>query len=338
MSTDGIADAIQAFQADMNIPESDSAPVEEQSVEEVAPEADVGEDLVEENVTGDAEEVALEEETEEVSDVEEETEPELPSVEYVKADGKKVKIDYEDRDHIKRVYQKYAAQTRYQSERDSYKSQLDELSAQHSKQSEMVNLLNENIEDPAEMYRLFTGGKDIKEQFREWQKEEDNFALLTKSEQKAYLDSKRIAKQQKELDKREAAMNRKVQESSELEDRAKLEQQQALVTNSFEQHRFNEVTDVDEAHKLDKRLWNDIKSRLSEYDSINKEIIDREMKDAAEELRSLLGRRARVEEKKVVKAKKKVAKKAAAKAVAGAPKEEEPGFVGGLAEMMGFKL
>jgi hypothetical protein len=337
MSTDGIADAIAEFQADMNISESDSAPAIEQPAETEAPEADVGEEVVEAQATGDAEEVSLEEETEEVSANEEEAAPALPSVEYVTADGKKVKIDYDDRDHIKRVYQKYAAQTRYQSERDNYKSQLEELSAQHSKQQEMINLLNENIEDPAEMYRLFTGGKDIKEQFREWQKEEDQFALLSKSEQKAYLDAKQLASKQKELDKREAAMNRKVQESAELEDKAKLEQQQALVTSSFESHRFNEITDPDEAYKLDKRLWNDIKSRLSEYDSINKEIIDREMKDAADELRSLLSRRSRVEEKKEVKAKKKVAKKAAAKAAVESPKEE-PGFVGGLADLMGFKF
>ena len=337
MATDGIADAMAAFQADMGISEADSAPEETQPVEEVSAEADV-EDIVESSESGDEQELSLEDESGESEEAsEEESEPALPSVEYVKADGKKVKIDYEDREHIKRVYQKYAAQTRYQTERDNYKTQLEDLKAEHSKQSEMISLLNENIEDPAEMYRLFTGGKDIKEQFREWQKEEDNFALLSKAEQKAYLNAKAIEAKQKELDKREAAMNRKVQESTELEDRAKLEQQQALVTSSFEQYRFNEVTDPDEAYKLDKRLWNDIKSRLSEYETINKEIIAKEMKDAADELRGLLGRRARVEKKEEVKKQKKVAKKAAAKAVEAPNKQQSSSFVDSLADMMGFK-
>lgn len=332
MSNTGIADAMAAFQAEMGIKETDSTPEETQSVETAKAEPDV-EESVESSEMGDEQELSSEEQ---VSSDEEVT-PELPSVEYIKADGKKIKIDYSDRDHIKRVYQKYAAQARYQSERDNYKSQLDELKTEHSKQSELIGLLNEHINDPAEMYRLFTGGKDLKEQFREWQKEEDQFALLSKSEQKAYLDAKKLEAKQRELDKREAAMNRKVQESAELEDRAKLEQQQALVTSAFEQYRFNEVTDPDEAYKLDKRLWNDIKSRLSEYESINKEIIAKEMKDAADELRSLLGRRARVEQKKEVIQKKTVAKKAAAKAME-SPKNNKPtSFVDGLAEIMGFK-
>jgi len=152
------------------------------------------------------------------------------------------------------------------------------------------------------------------------------------------LNAKALDARQKELDKREAAMTRKVEESSRLEDQAKLEQQQALVTSAFEVHRFNEVTDPDEAYKLDKRLFADVKARLSEYDTINKEIINREMKEAADELRSIIGRTARVEEKKQVQQKKTVAKKAAAKAVA-SPKQSNPdSFVGGLADMMGIKF
>ena len=329
MTTNDIADAIAEFSSEIAA-ESNSTPEETQPVEEVAEAEDV-EETVEASESEGVE--AAEEEATEVA--EEEAEPELPTVEYVKADGKKIKIDYSDRDHIKRVYQKFAAQTRYQSERDSYKSQLDEVQAKYSKQDEMIALLNENIEDPAEMYRLFTGGKDLKELFKEWQKEEDQFALLSDAEKKAYLDAKRLDARQKEMDKREAAMNRKLEETAKKEDNAKLEQQQALVTSSFEKYRFNEVEDADEAFSLDRRLWNDIKSRLAEYETINKEIIDKEMKDAADELRSLLGRRSRVEEKKVVKKKKVEAKKAAAKAVT-PENEDSTGFIDNLASLMGL--
>jgi hypothetical protein len=61
------------------------------------------------------------------------------------------------------------------------------------------------------------------------------------------------------------------------------------------------------------------------------------MKDAADELRSLLGRHSRVTAKKEVKAKKKVAKKAAAKAVSKPEPEVQPTFISDLASMMGIK-
>lgn len=323
--------AFADFQADVASEQEETEPTEE-AVEKV--DLEETEDVHEEEESEDSLDLDSEE-TEEIEEAEEDSE--LPDVITVKADGKNVTIDFKDRDKITKVFQKFVAQSRYLKERDDYKSQLDEINSpesQHSKNQDMINLLNENIEDPSEMYRLFTGGKDIKELFKEWQKEEDSFALLSEPEQKAYLNAKAQEAKQKDLDRREAALNRKVQDSEERKSNAELVEQQSLMTSSFEQHRFNEVTDPDEALKLDKRLWNDVKSRLGGYEDINKEIINREMKEAADELRSLLGRRGRVEAKKESVAKKKKAKKAVAKAVT-VPKEEEPqSFMDGLAAAM----
>jgi hypothetical protein len=267
-----------------------------------------------------------EDEEDDEDDLEEESD-ELPSVITVKADGKNVKIDFNNRDHITRVYQKYVAQARYQKERDDYKSQLDGIKASDSAESkavEMVALLNENIENPKELLRLFTGGTEAAEKvLTDWQKDNDSFALLSEPEQKAYLNAKKQEAKQKDLDKREAALNRQVEDSESKKSNAELAEQQSLVTSAFEQHRFNQESDPDEALKLDKRLWNDVISRLGEYESVNKEIINKEMKDAADELRSLLGRSARVAAKKTKTKSKKQAKKAVAKAVA-VEKEDKP--------------
>jgi hypothetical protein len=267
-----------------------------------------------------------EDEEDDEDDLEEESD-ELPSVITVKADGKNVKIDFNNRDHITRVYQKYVAQARYQKERDDYKSQLDGIKASDSTESkavEMVALLNENIENPKELLRLFTGGTEAAEKvLTDWQKDNDSFALLSEPEQKAYLNAKKQEAKQKDLDKREAALNRQVEDSESKKSSAELAEQQSLVTSAFEQHRFNQESDPDEALKLDKRLWNDVISRLGEYESVNKEIINKEMKDAADELRSLLGRSARVAAKKTKTKSKKQAKKAVAKAVA-VEKEDKP--------------
>ena len=83
----GIEDAMAAFQAEVSVEEesSDSSP-EEIQTDEVA-EEDAESEEVEVSDTDDEEE-----EVDEIDD-----EPELPSVEYVKADGKRVKIDYSDR-------------------------------------------------------------------------------------------------------------------------------------------------------------------------------------------------------------------------------------------------
>ena len=309
-SNDYVADAIADFQADIGLTESTSAPEEVQSVEDVAeeetdhsPESEV-----------DAEEEAVESENETEDAEEEDSEPELPEVEYVKADGKRIKIDYSDRDHIKRVYQKFAAQTRYQSERDTARKELSELKDAHSKVMETMDLLNANIENPERMYELFTGGKSLRDQFKEWQKEEDAFHLMSESEKKAYLSAKEMDKRTKELERKEAALQRKLEESEKKESDAHLANQQALVNSSFEKYRFNDVTDAEKALSLDKRLWNDVINRLGEYDSINKEIIDKEMKEAAEAIKFLFGDLNRQEQKKEVRRKKATAKKAAAKA------------------------
>jgi hypothetical protein len=301
--------AMADFQAEVSGSE-ESSEQEEAFVEEEGFESETPED--EDVEDSDADEDSAEGVEEE--DDEEESEPELPDVEYVKADGKKVKIDYNNRDHIKRVYQKAAAGPRYQKERDDARSELAELKESHSKQSEMIDLLNENIEDPAEMYRLFTGGKDLKDLFKEWQKENDSFALLSEPEQKAYLNAKAQETKQKELDKREAALNRKVEESVKKESDAELKHQEALFTSAFEKYRVD-GSDPADTHKLDKLLFTNAKERLLAYEEINKEIINKEVKDAAEELRSLFGRKARKEAKKAVAVKKKKAKKAVAKAV-----------------------
>lgn len=331
----GIMDAIADFQSDMGISESDSAPesVNEQPVEEVA-------EVEAENLDeGELESEVAAEDSEAVDEEEpaEEAEPELPSVEYVKADGKKVKIDYNDRDHIKRVYQKYVAQTRYQSERDAARKELADFKEASSKDREVIELLNSNIDDPEEMYRLFTGGKSLRDQFKEWQQEEDKVHLMSAAEKKAYFSAKEVEKRQKELEKKEAALQRKLAESEEKETAANRANQQALVNSSFEKYRFNEIDDPVRAQQLDERLWNDAKMKLLKYDSINKEIIEKEMKETAEALRSLIGGFQKKEQKKAVAQKKTAAKKAAAKAVA-EPKTNNDPMVGGLAEMLGIKL
>lgn len=308
---------------------------ETEEVEEAEPTEESGETLS----FSEDEDAEQSEESEASEEVEESEEEAPPSVITVEADGKKVTIDFNNRDHITRVYQKYVAQARYLKERDEYKSQLEEIrspESQYSKNQEMIELLNTNIEDPAEMYRLFTGGKDLKELFKTWQQEEDNFALFSESEKKSYLDAKRIEAREKELARKEAAITRKLEESEDKKSKAELAEQQALVTSSFEQYRFNEVSDPDEAHKLDQRLWNDIRARLSAYEDLNKEIVAREIKDASEELRSLLGRRARVEEKKTSTQKKVEAKKSAAKAATQAAAPKPTSFMDGLAAAMKF--
>jgi len=281
----------------------------------------------------DEEEESTEEESEEEEVSEED---ELPSVITVDADGKKVKIDFNNRDHITRVYQKYAAQARYRTERDDYKSKLDELQAAHTEQSDMVNLLNENIENPEEMYALFTGGKNLRDVFKEWQQEEDSFALLSDSEKKAYLDRKTLEDRQKELDKREAAVIRSTEDSEAKRDAAELADQQAVFTSVFEDVRFRDVEDADEQLALDTRLFNDIKMRLSNYEEYNKEVMLKEAKEAAESLRKIIRLNTRREVKKTTTTKKVQAKKAAAKA-ASTPVDEQPAsFMDGLAEAMGF--
>ena len=68
----------------------------------------------------------------------------------------------------------------------------------------------------------------------------------------------------------------------------------------------------------------------------NEDIINKEMKDAAEELRRVIGYQSRVKAKRDVVQKKIKAKKAAAKAVSPKKEKTNSGFVSDLADMMGL--
>jgi len=334
-----IASAIDDIFGDSSEQESSLESSEEIQTESNDPEAEAEEELA---VPQDEEdEQSTEEESEE--DSEESTEEEakeedsaLPDTITVKADGKNVTIDFTDRDHITRVYQKYVAQTRYQKERDEARAQLADMTKSVSEEKDMIALLNENIDNPEEMYRLFTGGQNLKDKFKEWQEQEDSFALMSEDEKKSYLDAKNIEAREKELAKKEAALQRSIQDSELKKDEATLADQQAVFSSVFEQVRFNEITDVDEALALDDRLFNDIKVRLSKYDEYNKEIIVKEAKEAADALRKLLNVNNRRQETKSVKKKKVQAKKAAAKAAETPVSEEPKSFLDGLSEAMGF--
>lgn len=333
---DAISSLTDQFLADA-VPESSSTSEETQSVEESAEMPNELSDFFSDSEV-ESEEEAVEEESaedEQEEESEEDSTPDLPDVETVKADGKMVKIDYTDRDHIKRVYQKYVAQARYQSERDTARKELAEVKESAAKNDELIGLLNSHIDDPQEMYRLITGGKDLKDQFKEWQKEEDKFHLMSESEKKAYLSAKEVDKRQKDLEKREAAIQRQLQESEEKKLRANRDEQQSMVTSSFEKHRFNEVDDPIRAEQLDRRLWNDVVSKLSKYDSINREIVEKEMKEASETLRSIIGTFSKTEKKKAVSSQKKTAKKAAAQAVAEPTNPESP-MIANLKDLMGI--
>lgn len=303
----------------------DAATSEESSaVEEpnFSMDADYGEPSQEDQPEVENSEEVSEEKSEETSseDIEdsvvEDSQSDTPDIEYIQAEGKKIKIDYSDREKTKRAYQMAAGMRKFQAERDTYKKQLDEQIAKGKDNQDIIDKCDAVIDDDEALFRLITGGRELSEIVEAKMAERDELAAMSPEQLDAYKKNQDFEKRERELKKREEALKAKAEEADNALSTSERNRQQTMVNSAFTEHRFaGKFGDPSREARADRMLWKDVVERLSEYDSVNQELINQVVAEAAEDMRSLINIQAQKQIKKQVKKQKQVSTKKAQEAV-----------------------
>ena len=264
-----------------------------------------------EEETEDDDSTSTETDSETEDEDDSEAEP-ATDIEYVKADGKRVKVDFNNREHIKRVYSMAAGARKWQSERDTAIRERDETQAEYEKLQETWNALEAVKDDDSALYELMTG-RTLEDRFEEWAKERTAMSRMSESELTAYQTVKEKEKELRDRERRMAEVESKLEKARERESAAERHNQQALVNPIFERHRFaGKLGDSDAEYRLDKMLWTQVVNNLQSLENVNTETIEKEFKQVAEDVRRVVKIQSEKETKKVVRNKKKKAAKDAA--------------------------
>ena len=240
--------------------------LEEAPAAEMTPEVEEAETT---ETNEEAPEVELEESTpEESADEEDASEEADLAIEFVEtSDGKKVKIDYNDRDRVKRAHLLARQGRVWQAERDQARAELESMKPELEDLKGVVDALEAVKDDPAELYRLITGGENWEELIEKEIQQREEIAQLTPAQLDVYNKHKLAEKREAELLRKEEAWRRKLQDAENTKLEAEKNNQQALIKGAFNEYRFaNTLGDPVLEHKLDRMVFNNIKAELNGKD------------------------------------------------------------------------
>ena len=329
-------DAINALKSGAPVNEAETSDLssgeEDVSIEEptFSMDADYGEERDSEATESDEEETEeLDASADDADDSEDETEvddsegdEQSADIEYIKADGKKIKVDYTDRERIKKVHQMAAGMRKFQSERDSAIKERDELKPKYDELKGLFDKADNFIEnqDDDGLFHLITGGKELEKIVEARVAERDEMSKLSPQELEAYTNKRVQDKRLAEIERKEKALAKREEEADAKLDTSEKTRQQTMVETVFNEYRFAGQFGDDEKslareNEADTMLWNAIDSDLQGYDKVDLELIRKVVKTKSDSLRSLIDVQANKKVNSQIKKKKNTAKKEVQKAV-----------------------
>lgn len=255
---------------------------------------------------------------EEIEQPEEVLETEEPEIDYVTVTDdkgkRKVKIDYSDKDAIKRAHKMAAGMRKFQRERDSLNKELEPLRETQALWNDLESAYSSEGIDG--LIKLLSGGQDSLDAYvsreldRRQLKAEDPDAynrLLEDEKAQAAVEAKDA--ERRKLEERLAALE------SDKES-AELQATKAQVLPVFDKYRYaGKLGDEVAEHTFDEMLWNKALTKLEAYEEkgieVTPGIINKEFKSASLVLSKYINKQATQKADKVVKQRKQAAKEAA---------------------------
>ena len=259
----------------------------------------------------------------EVSDSEDDSEAPAEDIEWVMADGKKVKIDYNDREKIKRVTAMAAGARKWQSERDEFKTQLDEMSGKYTELKETMDYLEEIKDDHADLFEAITGNT-LESKFQEWAEEQNMLSGMTENEKSMYLSNQEHTKRMREVERQKVELQKQLDKAEKERQEAAEAKQTSIANPVFFKYNFdNELGDPKAEYRLNNMLWSEAKKELSAYDSVTPDMVEETFERISNEVRTAFNIKAKNEVKKTVKSNRKKVKAVAQKMAVSEPKEDK---------------
>lgn len=277
----------------------------------------------------------------EESSSEEDSEQEAPASKAKKAEDieeiiltdetgrKKLKVDWNDREKLKKYVQMAHGARKWQSERDAAKSALARIEPEYKELKETYTALDQawRKDGEAGIINLLSGNPKAYESMEQKIAAKYEFLKSASPEQKKLYDleqqyasekreRERLAQEQKEFMSKMQA-DREAVQAKEVE---------SIVYPAFEKYRFKgKLGDETTEHHLDQAIWTQTLARLEQLpeESINSSVIDSEFRKVAATFGKVIGQQANEKAKKVVESKKVQAKEAASTAATKGMKRTE---------------
>ncbi len=266
------------------------------------------------------------EETDEVdSEVEDSEEEEAqasePDIEYIKANGKKVKIDFNDRDNIKRVYSLAAGARQWQAERDSLKEKNEAISKEYGDLKETINYLESIKDNHEELFEAVTG-KSLQSKFDEWAEEQNMIGSMTEREKAMYLSNQDHQKKLRQVQEKEKNLQKRLEEVAKKDEEAKQAKQTSIANPIFFKYNFDGELGNDQLeHRMNKALWSEAREELSAFEEVTPDMVEETFNRISNQIRGGFNASAKKAVSKTVKDKRKQVKSKAQKMAVAEPKE-----------------
>jgi len=257
---------------------------------------------------------------EEVQEADKAEERDTPTedIEWIKADGKKIKVDHNDRVRNKKAHELAAGFRAKTLEVDNLKKEFDEYKEGRAKSDEVLKILNENKGDPAELVRLFTGGKVDLEQWRQAKNaEEEAISLMSPDELTAYQRQIHDRQKDAEIEALKAQITNIEEAGVNTSAEAETNRRNDLMASTFSRYMFRgKMEDSTNAETMDEMMWHSFQKAMKEnHESWTPEAAELEMKMIHGRVSRAFGREVEKKVEQVVQKKQQVAKQAIAKAV-----------------------
>ncbi len=254
---------------------------------------------------------------------EDDSETSVEDIEWINAGGKKVKVDYSDREKIKRVTAMAAGARQWQSERDEFKTQLDDVSGKYTELKETMDYLEEIKDDHADLFEAITGNT-LESKFREWAEEQNMLSGMTDNEKSMYLSNQEHTKRMREVERQKVELQKQLDNAEKERQEAAEAKQTGIANPVFFKYNFdNELGDPKAEYRLNNMLWGEAKKELSAYDTVTPDMVEETFERISNEVRTAFNIKAKNEVKKTVKTNRKKVKAAAQKMAVAAPTEDK---------------
>lgn len=256
-------------------PAADSAPTEgTESTEVSQPDVDIDRMLGDEPA-----ESATESEPQEKSKAKVEDD----RYEVVEINGKKYRVDTQDKEQVRKAVRMAARMQKFQSEKDRLAAKLEARDKEFSELKGVLDRLEQYRDDPKAMVKIFSGGKMDFDQVIKSEMEKARIREEATPEERAQMDlQEKLTHTENERKRLEKMLNDHLTEAKTAKAEAQLNSYKAKLEPAFEKLRYaGKLGDPVAEESIDRTLWRETISRLEEYPEtveMTQEMVNKEFK------------------------------------------------------------
>ena len=304
-----LGDGTSAQPADWRTSEDrTSKPTDKDAVEEYLDSQDGSE-----NTENESEEV-----TEELSPNESKSDAQSQLEEVLVKDArgrkKKLQIDYQDKEAIKKQALLAHGARKWQNERDTAKKQLNDISPKYQElQSQFGKLEEAYASGGVQALVDLLDGEGAHDKYQKSLIDRYENRKTASVEELAQMDAQEHSnKQSSAFEKLQQEMQELREQTAQSKDEAAFDAMTALVTPSFDKFRFDgKLGDSVQEHRLDTMLWNEVSENLATMEdsgtTVTREMARREFRKVSSDLRKMITVQGERKAKKTIAKKKQEA-------------------------------